>query len=131
MSYIFDSSAIFKAIKENAIEFLAGNLTLNLTRYEMGNIIWKEYTIHKRIDRQEALKIIKIFKDALSLMENLAINCNEEEILKIADDLKITFYDAAYIYYAKSRGIPLITEDRKLMEKAEQHVKILKFEDII
>jgi predicted nucleic acid-binding protein len=97
----------------------------------MGNIIWKEYTIHKRIDRQEALKIIKIFKDALSLMENLAINCNEEEILKIADDLKITFYDAAYICYAKSRGIPLITEDRKLMEKAEKHVKILKFEDII
>jgi hypothetical protein len=34
MSYIFDSSAIFKAIKENAIEFLAGNLTLNLMRYE-------------------------------------------------------------------------------------------------
>ena len=42
MKSLFDSSAIFRAVKENKIEFLAGNYTLELARYELGNIIWKD-----------------------------------------------------------------------------------------
>ncbi|RLI96776.1 MAG: toxin VapC, partial [Candidatus Aenigmatarchaeota archaeon] len=42
MSYLFDTSAIFRAIKEGKIEILAGNYTIELARYELGNAIWKE-----------------------------------------------------------------------------------------
>jgi hypothetical protein len=43
MKYLFDSSAIFRAIKENKIDLLTGNYTLELARYELGNIVWKDY----------------------------------------------------------------------------------------
>jgi hypothetical protein len=49
MKPLFDSSAIFRAIKENKIEFLAGNYTLELARYELGNIIWKDCVLHVKI----------------------------------------------------------------------------------
>lgn len=131
MSYIFDSSTIFKAIKENAVEVLAGNSMLDLTRYELGNILWKEYTLHKRINREELGKLVKLIKDVLNLMEPLTINCHEEEILSIADNLKVTFYDASYLYHAKNKKIPLITEDRELMDKAKPHIKTLKLDNLI
>ncbi|MCP8316707.1 MAG: hypothetical protein H3Z51_07600 [archaeon] len=50
MSYILDSSAIFRAIKENVVETLVGNYTLELARYELGNVLWKEYLLHKKIN---------------------------------------------------------------------------------
>jgi hypothetical protein len=39
MKYLFDSSAIFRVIKENKVEILVGNCTLDLARYEFGNIV--------------------------------------------------------------------------------------------
>jgi len=130
MSYIFDSSTIFKAIKENAVEVLASNSTLDLTRYELGNILWKEYTLHKRINREELEKLAKVIKNVLNLMETLTINCHEEETLRLADNLKITFYDASYIYHAKNKKTPLITEDNELAEKTKPHIKTLKLHSL-
>ena len=131
MSYLFDSSTIFKAVKENAVEVLAGNFTLDLTRYELGNILWKEYTLNKRISREESKKLVKIIKDVLDLLETLTISCNEEEILSIADGLKITFYDASYVYHAKKNKIPLVTEDLELMNKAKPQIKTLELNNLI
>lgn len=131
MSYLFDSSTIFKAIKENAVEVLAGNPTLDLARYELGNILWKEYTLHKRINREELKKLVKLIKNVLDLMETLTITCEEEEILNISDRLKITFYDASYVYHAKTKRIPLATEDAGLTDKAKAQIKILKLETLI
>jgi predicted nucleic acid-binding protein len=130
MSYIFDSSTIFKAIKENKVEVLASNSTLDLTRYELGNILWKEHTLHKRISREELEKLVKLVKNVLNLMETLTINCHEQETLNIADNLKITFYDASYIYHAKNKKTPLITEDNELTEKAKPHIKTLKLHSL-
>lgn len=130
MSYIFDSSTIFKAIKENAVEVLANNSTLDLTRYELGNILWKEHTLRKRINREELEKLVRLIKNVLNLMETLTINGYEEETLSIADNLKITFYDASYIYHAKNKRTPLITEDNELTEKAKPQVKTLKLHSL-
>lgn len=43
MTLLFDSSAIFEAIKlgSKAVDLLKGNYTVDLARYELGNIIWK------------------------------------------------------------------------------------------
>ncbi|MEM2148079.1 MAG: hypothetical protein QXJ94_05695 [Candidatus Bathyarchaeia archaeon] len=51
MKYLFDSSAIFKAIKENKINLLIGNYTLELARYELGNILWKNFPSKKPSQR--------------------------------------------------------------------------------
>ncbi|MGQ9469599.1 MAG: type II toxin-antitoxin system VapC family toxin [Nitrososphaerales archaeon] len=130
MSYILDSSAIFGAIKENAIEALIGSYTLDLARYELGNVLWKEYLLHKKINKDELKRLIRLIKRVLSIVEVLGINCHEEEILELAEELKSTFYDASYIFYAKEKKLSLITEDEILLNKARTYVKALKLSDV-
>ncbi|MDI6691640.1 MAG: type II toxin-antitoxin system VapC family toxin, partial [Candidatus Bathyarchaeota archaeon] len=130
MKYIFDSSAIFKAIKENKIEILVGNCTLELARYEMGNILWKNYTLQAKVTDQELKSLAKLIKQTLNIMEIIQINCNEEEILDAATKLKITFYDASYVHYAKTKELTLITEDAELLKKITPYIKASKLNNI-
>ncbi|MCP8308536.1 MAG: type II toxin-antitoxin system VapC family toxin [archaeon] len=130
MSYILDSSAIFRAIKENVVETLVGNYTLELARYELGNVLWKEYLLHKKINKDELRRLVRLIKEVLHIVEVLGIDCHEEEILDIAEELKSTFYDASYIFYAKEKKLSLITEDEALLNKARNYVKALKLSDV-
>jgi len=117
MKYLFDSSAIFRAIKENKIELLTANYTLELARYELGNIIWKDYALQAKVSGQEAKAMAKTIKHTLSIMDVTEIAGSEEEILDTAIKLKITFYDASYAYSAKAKELRLITEDSRLIKK--------------
>jgi predicted nucleic acid-binding protein len=117
MKSLFDSSAIFRAVKENKIEFLAGNYTLELTRYELGNIIWKDCVLHTKVSEQEAKMIAKTINHTLNLMDLIEIAGSEDEILDTAIKLKINFYDASYAYFAKTKDLRLITEDARLIKK--------------
>ena len=117
MKYLFDSSAIFRAIKENKIEFLIGNYTLELARYELGNIIWKDCALQAKVSEQESKMMAKAIKHTLSIMDIIGIASSEEEILDTAIKLRITFYDASYAYFAKAKELKLITEDLRLIKK--------------
>lgn len=117
MKYLFDSSAIFRALKENKVESLVGNSTLELARYELGNIIWKDYALQSRISEQEAKTLAKAIKPTLAIMDVMEIKGYEEDILDIAAQFKATFYDASYVYFAKAKGLKLITEDIRLIKK--------------
>jgi len=124
MKYLFDSSAIFRAIKENRIELLTGNCTLELARYELGNIIWKDYALQAKISNQESRMMVKTVKHALNLMEVLGIAGSEEDVLETALQLKITFYDASYVYFAKAKELRLLTEDSRLTKKITSAVNV-------
>ncbi|MGQ9744082.1 MAG: type II toxin-antitoxin system VapC family toxin [Candidatus Bathycorpusculaceae bacterium] len=130
MKYLFDSSAIFKAIKENKIEALIGNYTLELARYELGNILWKNFAFQAKATEQEIKILAKIVKQTLNTMEIAQINCNEQEMLQTAVKLGITFYDAAYVYYANIKDLTLITEDSQLVRKITPHIKASKLSDV-
>jgi hypothetical protein len=55
--YIFDSGAIailLKRLKDKSIEVLGGETILDLTRYELGNALWKECALKKLINPEEA-----------------------------------------------------------------------------
>jgi predicted nucleic acid-binding protein len=130
MNDLFDSSAIFRAIKENKIELLNGNFTLELARYELGNIIWKEYALHAKISEQEAKMMVKTVKRVLSIMDVLEIAGNEEQILETSTKLKITFYDASYTYFAKAKELKLITEDARLIKKVSPTVEVSSLDSI-
>ena len=117
MKFLFDSSAIFRAMKENKIEFLSGNYTLELARYELGNIIWKDYVLQAKFSEQEAKMLAKTIKHTLNLMDVMEIAGSEEEILDTAIKHKITFYDASYVYFGKAKELRLITEDARLIKK--------------
>jgi predicted nucleic acid-binding protein len=123
MKYLFDSSAIFRAIKENKIETLAGNYTLELARYELGNILWKDCALQAKVSEQESKTLTQVVKHTLTIMNVLQIAGSEEEILETAIQLKITFYDAAYVQLAKEKELHLITEDSRLIKKATPTIK--------
>jgi predicted nucleic acid-binding protein len=130
MKYLFDALAIFKAIKENKIETLVGNYTLELARYELGNILWKNFALQAKATDQEIKTLAKIIKQTLNTMETTQINCNEQEILQTAAKLKITFYDASYAYYANTKNLTFITEDSQLLKKVLPYIKALRLNDI-
>jgi predicted nucleic acid-binding protein len=123
MKYLFDSSALFRAIKENKIDILAGNYTLELARYELGNIIWKDCALQAKVSEQESKKLTQVVKRTLNLMTVLEIAGSEEEIIDTAIQLKITFYDASYVQLAKEKGLHLITEDLHLIKKITPTIK--------
>lgn len=130
MRYLFDSSAIFKAIKENRVDVLVGNCTLELARYELGNVLWKNFALEGKAKESEIKSLAGIVKRVLGVMEALQIDCSEQEILEIANKTKITFYDASYVYLAKSKNLILITEDEQLLKKATSQVNASTLSDI-
>jgi predicted nucleic acid-binding protein len=131
MKYLFDSSAIFRAIKENKIDLLVGNYTLELARFELGNIVWKDYFLQAKISKDEAKMILKSIRRMLTLMEVISIESNEEEeVLESAIQLKTTFYDASYVYIARLKELQLITEDLRLIKKAIPIIKASALNDI-
>lgn len=129
MKYLFDSSAIFRAIKENKIEALTGNCTVELARYELGKIIWKDY-LQEKISKEESKMIAKAVKHTLMTMEVLQIVNKEEQILETATDLNITFYDASYAYFAKEKELQLITEDLRLKKKITSTINVSTLNEI-
>jgi len=125
MKCIFDASSIFTAIKEKKVRCLNGNFSLEIARYELGNIVWKDHILLRIISKEEAEKTIETIKRTLALMDVLQIAENEDAIFKIASELRITFYDAAYVHAAKAKELVLITEDQRLIKKVTPNIKAL------
>lgn len=104
MSYVFDSSSVFRAIKENVVKALVGGCTSELARYELGNILWKEYAVRRWATSEELKGVIRLVKDVINLMEVVTVGCHEEQIMDVAEGFGLTFYDAPYVYYASEKG---------------------------
>ena len=135
--YVFDSSAIAILLKrtgEKAVKILKNQQTLDLARYELGNIIWKESVLRKTISIEEAISKAKHLAKLFKIMEIFKIETDIDfaETMKIASKLKLTFYDAAYLYVARKNKLKLVTEDKELKEKAEKiNIKTLSVMEII
>ena len=124
MKHVLDSSAvalILKRLGGESIEVLEESVTTGLTIYELGNILWKEYALKRLIGleavrkAEQIAKILEIIK-----LENIASAEEFKEVMKLAAELKLTFHDASYLQVAKRMGIPLVTEDKELLEKAKK-----------
>jgi predicted nucleic acid-binding protein len=71
----------------------------------------------ERISEEGSKKLARTIKQTVGIMDVLGIASFEEEILETAIKLKISFYDASYAYYAKTKELRLITEDSRLTKK--------------
>jgi Predicted nucleic acid-binding protein, contains PIN domain len=110
------------------IELLGGNYTVILAKFELGNIVWKEVFLHKRISREEGLRLLSFISKVLNTMNLEDVNCKETE--EIALNYGITFYDASYVWLARKLDLPLVTEDNKLRKAVERELKVLSTKDI-
>lgn len=128
MSLLLDASALLNIIRslgKKSIPLIRGNYVLTLTSYEVGNVLWEEAILLKRITVEEALQLLKIINSVLTLLNTMELQ-DRELTLKVACTLKITYYDAAYIVTAYKLNAELVTDDDKLRRKVEEHMEILK-----
>jgi predicted nucleic acid-binding protein len=135
--YLFDSSAIaitLKRMREKSVEVLEGEVTLDLASYELGNAIWKGCVLEKLMSSEEAAdkaggiaKILEIMR-----MERMGFGGGFGEAMELAIGLRLTFYEASYLYMAKSRALTLVTEDEELYGKAKRaDVKAIKVSELV
>jgi predicted nucleic acid-binding protein len=131
MSYVFDSSSLLEAMKRNATAVLAGNFTLDLARYELMNALWKQHALLHRIGADELNSLVRVSKEVMNVLEILGTGCHEEEIIKLSSQLKLTFYDASYVFHAVNTRASLVTEDERLIDSARSLVRAVRFREIL
>ena len=122
--YIFDASSIVNLVKKGVVKVFADGVTLDLTLYEVLNVIWKEYILLNRIDEATAREFIEILSDVFDVVKVVSIKGFEDEVFTLAYKEDLTVYDASYLYVAMRNNLALVTDDKKLMNKASKYVKI-------
>lgn len=127
---LFDSNIIYRLIRElpaSAVEKLVEGSTIDLVYYELGNALWRESLLLKRISIDEAKKSLDLMYSILERMHVTSLdNDTGKEVLQTAYKFNLTFYDSAYLVEAKKSGKNLVTDDNKLAKAAENlGIKIL------
>ncbi|MBN2335883.1 type II toxin-antitoxin system VapC family toxin [Candidatus Bathyarchaeota archaeon] len=117
---LLDASSLFEAVQEKDVYVLRDAYTLDLTRYELGNILWKKTNLLKEISSEEGLRLLKVLVNTLRVMKTLRVTGVEEEALRLAQDESLSFYDASYIAVARAKGLTLITEDTRMRKTCER-----------
>jgi predicted nucleic acid-binding protein len=115
---LLDASAFYPAVLEphRFASLLADAAILDLTVYEVGNA-------GLVMARRKLLKNYRAFINAVkrlaSLLEIIRIDLKDvPEIAAIAEETGLTFYDAAYVHYARKTGKLLVTNDKEIIRKA-------------
>jgi len=120
---LFDANAIYRLIRESPDEAfvkLSEGSTIYLAYYELGNALWRESFLLKRISREEAEKSLGFMYTILDRMRIVSLDSDTgSSVLDIACTLNLTFYDSAYLAEAKKSNKILVTDDKKLAKAAE------------
>ena len=120
---LFDANAIYRLIREcpeKAMDTLMESTTISLAYYELGNALWREAHLLKRISIEEAEKSLSLMYAILMRMHAEEVDCDQgTEILQTAHKCNLTFYDSAYLAEAKKNSKILVTDDTKLAKAAE------------
>jgi predicted nucleic acid-binding protein len=117
---LLDASSLFELVIEGDVEAPIGTYTLDLARYELGNIVWKKVNLLKDISYEDGKKIMSVVVKMLNTIKMTGISGCENDVLKLAHSESLSFYDAAYIEAARRMELVLITEDHKLLRVCEK-----------
>jgi predicted nucleic acid-binding protein len=123
-SLLFDASSIFTLVRElrgKAPDKLLEGSTISLAYYELGNALWRECFLLKRIRQEEAEKLLRAMFAILQAMDVVLLE-NEDEgnaVLCRACEYSLTFYDSAYVAEAYKSQKILVTDDEKLAKAAK------------
>jgi predicted nucleic acid-binding protein len=124
-SMLFDASSILTIVRElqgDAPDKLADGTTISLAYYEVGNALWRECFLLKRISRQEAENLVGEMYAIIGEMKVATLQGENEgnAILDAACKFNLTFYDSAYLTEADKSKSTLVTDDKKLAAMAQK-----------
>jgi predicted nucleic acid-binding protein len=117
-AYLLDASALYRVVKEPSCfsRVLVDAAILDLTLYEVGNAALK-------MSRRRLLRDYRGFVAAAArlagLLEIVRVEPQDMSGIAVAaEETGLTFYDAAYVYYARRLRRLLITDDREILRSA-------------
>lgn len=117
MKYLIDASALYSVIESGSLPLVSDIAVLVLTKYEVGNVIWKR---NRKKEIKDLTKVTNAFADFFTSVITVDVDFDSVEELAIKKD--ISFYDAAYIFAAEHYDIMLITEDKEILRKSEKAI---------
>jgi len=129
MSYLLDANAFLDLVKRRKT-LIKGQYILDLTIYEIGNAIWKEAVLFKTLTKDEAVTLMDEITNIVQKLNIIRIQDDLDKIMEIAIKEQLTFYDAAYLYFAKKYQLILVTNDKKLYNAAKDKIKVLRSDEI-
>ena len=106
---------LFNSILDQSIEIIAPTLL----PYEVVNAL-RSAIVRKRLLLNNAQKLTSKFEQ---LHCQLLPNQNLDTLVRLANDLEISAYDAAYVALAKKLNAPLYTLDEKLHKKVNHYIQ--------
>ncbi len=122
--YLIDTSALYP-ILISGIPFSVDECAVSsLTEYEVGNVLWRE---NKQKKIKNPRRIATIFSDAIAPLKKMEID-SLADVLAIAIERNLTFYDASYAYIAEKQNVKLVTQDTDLLKKCKVAIPIEKME---
>ncbi len=126
---LFDASAIITLCIERKFDQLMEGWTIDLAKYEIGNAIWKKAFLTKDLKPEEGLRALEAILDLIGEMDIWEIK-DKVNVLKIAINEGITYYDASYLVAAIEGGFTLITEDKELLRVTKRYTKAIMADEI-
>jgi predicted nucleic acid-binding protein len=96
----------------------------SLTEYEIGNVLWRENQQKKLKDPR---RIATIFSEVLRPLRKMEID-SLANVLAVAIERHLTFYDASYAYMAEKENMRLVTQDADLLKKCKVAISIKEME---
>lgn len=128
MKFVFDASALLNLIRlagSDAFNYLNGNYISSLTLYGVGNALWREAALLSRISVGETYSLLELINNMCKILNNIVNPRDNLVTLKLACELKITYYDASYIVASHELDAALVTDDEKLRKKIRLGEKII------
>jgi len=115
------SLTLVRELRGDAPDKLLEGSTISLAYYELGNALWRECFLLKRISWEETENLLRTMYAILQSMGVATLEKEDEgnAVLDIACRFNITFYDSAYLTEARKSKKILVTDDKKLAKAAE------------
>jgi predicted nucleic acid-binding protein len=64
------------------------------------------------------------------MMSILKIDGHEAAVLKLASEIRDSFYDASYAHFADVMNVPLVTSDERLSKRIGGRIPVRRVSDI-
>lgn len=131
MRFILDSSTIVKLflMEKDSTEVMdlmkigysknVNFIVSELVKYEVGNVFWKNLRKGDDDGRKLIREFLMLNMDYIPLNDDLAI-----EVMKIAHENDITYYDSVHIALSERYNVQLVTDDKTLLNKFDIAITI-------
>ncbi len=122
--YLIDTSALYPMLISGIPFSVEECAVSSLIEFEVGNVLWRE---NKQEKLKDPSRVATIFSDALAPLQKMTID-SIADVLAIAIERNLTFYDASYAYIAERQNMKLVTQDKDLLKKCKVAIPIDQME---